>query len=589
MDAVDVADLIENLRVVGNDHARVEAKRAKGGPPSRLWETVSAFANAQGGVMLFGVDEASDFAITGVDDPATLERHLGSLCSTNMEPPCRAIIETVTLEGRQVVVAEIPAVARSERPCYYRGEGPYGGSYVRVADGDRRLTHYEVSVLLADRGQPKDDERPIEEASSSDLNPDLTAEYLRLLRRDKPRMFSGGDQEALRMSKVLVPNKSKDGLVPSVAGILALGQYPQEFLPQVDLTFVVYPNIERGEPGPNGARFLDNIPFDGPISAITDDAIARLRMRMARRSIISGVARRDVYEYPEEAVREALVNALAHRDLSAGALGAQVQMEMFPDRLEIRNPGGLHGPVSAEDLLSNSTSSARNAALYKILEYVPLPDGRGAVCENRGSGIKAMVAALRAAGMSLPQFQDDIASFRVTFPNAALLDDATVAWLASLGQSGLTDSQVLALAGMRHGQVMRNAAYRQETGVDSRVATAELRDLVARGIVVGEGQRGSTTYQLSAPTQLSATDTTDESTKPAAPATHDRPTVPTIAQDVWDALESGPKSRRELEEQLGMKGHSVGYRLRILRRLELVTLIGEATSPNGRWVRNAAP
>lgn len=577
MNAADVMILIDGMRRVGNDTFRVEAKRARGGPPSRLWETISAFANAQGGIILLGIDERTGFAVTGVEEPRAHEAHLANLCSTQMEPPVRAIIETVELEGRRIVVAEIPAVARRDRPTFYRGEGAYHGSYVRVSDGDRRLTEYEVASLLADRGQPVEDERAINRSTRADLDGDLVEGYLRRLRRDKPRLFQGGDDEALRLTRVLVPDESGQRLVCSTAGLLALGIHPQSFLPQVDLTLVVYPRTERGEPSAAGARFLDNVSFDGPIPAIADDAMARLRQRMARRSIISGVARRDVYEYPEEAVREALVNALAHRDLSAGALGAQVQVEMFPDRLEVRNPGGLHGPVSALDLLTKSTSSARNASLYKILENVPLPDGSGTVCENRGSGIRAMAAALRAAGMSLPQFQDEIAFFQVTFPNATLLDDETVAWLGGLGQRGLTDSQVQALAQMRHGEVMRNAVYRQVTGVDSRVATAELRDLVSRGVIVDEGQRGTTVYQLARPS--AGVSRTKES------QLADDREVPELVRSVWNALAAGPKTRQQLQAELSLTQSTVLYRLRLLRAAGLVTATGPIRSPSGGWMR----
>ena len=599
MEAADVVELIMTMRDLGNDHSVVEAKRAQGGPPSRLWETISAFANTRGGVILLGVDEKHDFAITGVSDPAQMEMHLANLCSNSMDPPVRAVINTVAIEGAQVVVTEVPALPRNARPSFYKGEGPYGGSYIRVADGDRHLTDYEVGLLIADRGQPRDDERPIENALPGALDPDLRSNYLRLLRREKPRLFQSGDEnEALRLTKVLVQSgDDPEKLVPSLGGLLALGTYPQEYLPQVDLTFVVYPTNESGASSIGGARFIDNVSIDGSIPVIVEDAMTRLRQRMAKRSVISGVARRDVYEYPEEAIREALVNALAHRDLGAAALGTQVQVEMYPNRLEIKNPGGLHGPVTVDDLPTAATSSARNATLYKMLEYVPLPDGAGTVCENRGSGIKAMIASLRQAGMSVPRFADDIASFRVTFPNATLLDDETVAWMAGLGQRGLTDSQVLALARMHHGEVMKNASYRQETGVDSRVATAELRDLVDRQLVTTTGQRGGATYQVASSTgeQEERSDSEDRDLDPTkveldgidglAESPLAETEVPTLALPVWEALSAGPRSRTELELELGLEPHEVRYRLGRLRERGLVRLVGEARSPQGRWER----
>ncbi len=585
----DVDALLTELRQFGNDHRHVEAKKAKGGLPTRLWETLSAFANADGGVLLLGVDEASGFAVTGVDDPASAERAVGEMCSARMEPPIRAQIGTVEVDGRSVVVIEVPALARDRRPCFYVGEGAHRGSYIRVGDGDRRLTEYEVGLLIADRGQPREDERPVDDATFDDLDAELVDGYVKRLRRDKPRVALGNDDIAiLRLTRVLV-TRTDAVVVPSVAGLLALGSYPQAFLPQVNMSFVSYPTPVAGQPGPRGERFLDNVSIDGPIPLLAEDAMTRLRQRMARRSVVAGAGRRDVYEYPEEAVREAFVNALAHRDLSARALGTQVQVEMYPDRLQVRSPGGLHGPVSLDDLVVATTSSARNATLYKILENVPLPDGSGVVCENRGSGIRSMIAALRGAGMSLPVFHDDVASFLVVFPNATLLDDETVAWIASLGETGLTDSQILGVARMRRGQSMKNATYRSETGVDSRIATAELRDLVDRGIVAVEGTRRSATYFLpnvtAATVSRSVQPTLLEESMAGISTVSDASaaTVPKLAQGLWDALRDGPKTRQQLEDLLDLQPYQVLYRARLLRSAGLVETDGPTRSPTARW------
>jgi ATP-dependent DNA helicase RecG len=146
---------------------------------------------------------------------------------------------------------------------------------------------------------------------------------------------------------------------------------------------------------------------------------------------------------------------------------------MYPDRLVIKNPGGLFGPVTIDSLGEEGISSARNATLIKLLEDVPLPGETRTVCENRGSGIRSMLDSLLTAGMSPPRFEDRISSFIVTFPNHTLLSEDTVRWITALGERGLSDSQCVALALLREEEVLDNRAYRTATGVDSRVATAE--------------------------------------------------------------------------------------------------------------------
>lgn len=212
----------------------------------------------------------------------------------------------------------------------------------------------------------------------------------------------------LRRAKV----PAGDGV--TLAGLLTVGRYPQKFYPQLVVTFVHYPTIAGADSG-TGERFIDNVVAEGPIPAMVADTVAAVRRNMVRRSVVRGAGRSDTTEYPEEAVREAVANALAHRDYSAESRGTQVQVEMYPDRLLVRNPGGLYGPVSAERLGQDGVSSARNATLLRLLEDAPIPGTDRTVGENRGSGIRTMLAALRVAGMSPPTFTDRIATFTVTF------------------------------------------------------------------------------------------------------------------------------------------------------------------------------
>jgi predicted HTH transcriptional regulator len=137
---------------------------------------------------------------------------------------------------------------------------------------------------------------------------------------------------------------------------------------------------------------------------------------MKTRSVVRGLYRADTDEYPLTALREAIVNALAHRDLSQWGQGSPVQVQLFSDRLIVHNPGGLYGPVTVESLGKEGISASRNLLLLKILEDTPT-GGRNVVCENRGSGVGAMLQALRSAGLPDAEFEDKISTFRVTIYN----------------------------------------------------------------------------------------------------------------------------------------------------------------------------
>ncbi|MCY7340688.1 MAG: putative DNA binding domain-containing protein [Pseudonocardia sp.] len=567
----EVAEIVENLRLLGGDGADVEAKRAERQLPSSIRATLSAFANTSGGVVILGLDEAGGFAARGVRDAAKMANDLASWCSTEMEPPPRPLIRVHQFEGVSLVVAEIPELDASSKPCFYRGAGITQGSYVRVSDGDRHLSSYEVQMMLVKRGRPRDDEDPVTGTGAADLAPRLVAEFLARLRQTRPYAFADLDTDAaLRRAKVIVgPAGSL-----SLGGLLALASFPQEHFPQLMMTFVHYPTAEGADLG-SGERFVDNVVLEGPIPIMVRDGMAALRRNMSRRAVVRGAGREDTWEYPEAALREVIVNALVHRDLSPASRGTQTQIEMYPDRLVVRNPGGLFGPVKIDQLGEEGISSARNGSMMQVLEDVPIPGGTRTVCENRGSGIRTMISALRRARMSPPAFQDRIGSFTVTFPNHTLLGEDAISWINSLGEDGLNDNQCFALAMLRDGGTMDDQTYRQVAGVDSQVARTELRDLVSRHLVTQVGSHRWTRYQLaSAPGRRSGR---------TARQRADR------RQQLLDELADGPLSRAELERRTGLGTAAVRRWLGIMREEGLIESTETAVrSPNVLY-RRAAP
>ncbi len=385
MTITELNEHIGQLRQVNTDLTHIEAKLAASELPKRLWETLSAFSNtSKGGMLILGLSEESKFTIVGVKNAKQIQQDLASLCDT-MVPPVRAYIEVHRIHQRTVITAEIPELPAVNKPCYHPSAGLTNGAFIRVADGDRKLTAYEVQMMLSARGQPKDDEEAVPNTTVDDLQPRLVKSLLSRLRKRPESAFARmADDAALRTLKVLVPAKNQS--VCSLGGLLALGKYPQRFFPALNLTFVVYPTSAVGEPGPGQERFLDNERIEGAIPDMLRPTLDCLRRNMKRRSIVRGLYREDVDEYPAIAVREAVINALAHRDLSNASRGTPVQVQMFSDRLVVHNPGGLYGPVSIDSLGQEGICATRNNMLLRLLEDIAPKGERQAVCENRGSG-----------------------------------------------------------------------------------------------------------------------------------------------------------------------------------------------------------
>lgn len=566
----EVDEILRQVRQHGSESSGVEAKRAQGELPRRLWETLSAFSNtAGGGVIVLGVDEASGFTVTGVEPPAKLQADLAALCSDQMEPPLRPLIQLWEIEGRTVLTAEVPELPPEQKPCHYRGGGLPNGAFIRVGDGDRRLSPYEVQALFEARGQPQHDAEPLPGTSIEDLDRELIEPMLRRFRdREGAPYRSWPDERILRTLRVLVP-EANGQIVASLMGWLCFAPYPQERFPNLCVTFARYPTPTAGEAGPGGERFLDNVRVEGPIPQMVVETMRALKRNMQRRGIIQGLFREDMWEYPETVLREALVNALGHRDYSPRARGAQVQVQMFPDRLEVLSPGGLFGPLQPDQLGEVGVQSSRNAHLMRVLEELPPPGERRPLCENRGTGLVSMLEQLRRAGMSPPRFDVMLTRFRLVLPNHTLYDETTLRWIESLTRHGpVSESQRQALAFLRHSGSITNSEYCRVTGADSRVATRDLADLVERRILSRDGVGRWSSYSLAGEVHHPSGETAGRGARRG-----DR------GEEIVELLTaSGPLPAREIGERIGISASAVRYWLPRLRAQGRV--VPTETDPN---------
>ena len=395
--------LIDQLRIVGAEQQRVEAKPGVG---KSVLETLSAFSNQGGGVILVGISEENGFTpIPGFDAHAARDA-LVSRCD-QLTPAVRPDMEVVSFEGQSVLVAQVEELENLEKPCYITARGQYNGSYARTGDSDVKLTRYEVDRLIEQRTQPRWDLEPIQDASESDLDSGVLNAYLDEQRARRPKTFEDDLSAALTRLRIL-----RDGS-PTLAAILAMGDYPQQFFPRLTVTFALYPGTGKGDVI-QGVRLLDSQRLNGAIPELVETGVRLVENNMRTAGLIDDVFRRDLPDYPRVAVREALVNALMHRDYSPAALGTSVQIDMFVDRLVITNPGGLYGGVTTQNLGDPGASSTRNQQLATFLEDLRYPTG-GPVAENRGTGIAVMNRAATEALMPPPEFTNSLTHFSVTF------------------------------------------------------------------------------------------------------------------------------------------------------------------------------
>lgn len=404
------SELIELVGVIHRQKAEgqsIEVKAAAKGCPQKLYDTLSSFSNQDaGGTIVFGVDEKNDFALVGVYDLQELQKNVTEQCN-QMEPPVRAVFTTAEIDGKNVCSAEIPGVDFSERPCYYKGKGRSKGSYIRVGDADLPMTDYELYGYEAFRKHLHDDERPIERSTMSTLDMMQIQSYLLQKKMERPGFAQLPEEQALEMLNV-----TRNG-VPTLAAVMNFCVYPQGYLPQLAITAVVVPGTEIGQHDGVDFRFLDNKRIEGTIKTMVDDAITFCKRNMKVQTVIDPETgrRKDRTEYPVKAIREAVLNALIHRDYSHLTEGTPVQINFFTDRLEIHSPGSLYGRMTVEQL-GHARPDLRNPALAVMTEVLV-----GA--ENRYSGIPTIRREMAAHNLPEPVFENRRNEFVVVLYNGA--------------------------------------------------------------------------------------------------------------------------------------------------------------------------
>ena len=397
-------ELLEKLELIQKlkcETPTLEIKSAERGCPKHLYDSLSSFSNQDdGGIIIFGVDEKQNYKEVGVYDPQDIQKKINEQC-LQMEPVVRPLFTVVEKNDKYFVSAEIPGTDITDRPVFYQGKGRIKGSFTRVGDSDEPMTEYEVYSYEAYRKKYQDDIRVIERASFASLDQELLDKYMELLKKGKPRLAAISDDEIYELMSIRRENAI------TLSTVMNFSLYPQVYFPQLCIIATVVPGTEMGTIGTQGERFLDNQRIEGNISEMLDGAIQFISKNMRTKTIINSHTgkREDRTDYPITAIREAILNALVHRDYSIHTEGMPIQVIMYEDRIEIRNPGGIYGRIKI-DQLGKVQPDTRNPVIASELEVLK-------VTENRYSGIPTIRRTMHEYNLPQPEFLEERGSFIV--------------------------------------------------------------------------------------------------------------------------------------------------------------------------------
>ncbi|MBC7251555.1 MAG: putative DNA binding domain-containing protein [Anaerolineae bacterium] len=429
-----------------------------------LAEVLVAFANGDGGTVLIGVSAQGEVNGSLLDeDVEGVLRGALSQC----RPPVRTEWRQVDTPQGPVITLEVPRSTELHTLAD-------GRVLIRSGARNRPLGGEEVRHLAATKSSGDFELEVVAGATRADFDDDVIAEYIAKREEKQRRPITRPVEELL----VEIGATTEDG-DPTVAGILLFGRNPQGFIPQSGLVFVRFEGTEaRGPGGLPGYSRREEI--SGPLSRLIEAAWQVIWEEMRVGAVVKGLVREETSEYPPFAVREALVNAVCHRDYRLS--GRRIEVRMFDDRLEVISPGGLPGYITLDNIVEEHFS--RNPRIVAGLF-------QWGFIEELGLGIDRMIEEMLQAGHPAPTFRATPYSFTVSLANVRERRGIP-AWQRSMNERQLRAMQYV----REHGSIT-NREYRAICpDVSAETLRLDLADLVERGLLLKVGAKKGTYYIL---------------------------------------------------------------------------------------------
>jgi ATP-dependent DNA helicase RecG len=477
--------------IVGGETATVELKVASP-RPVEMAERLCGMANARGGVVIVGVEDAERKIVGVPDERLALTKDVILRATRQIIKPILVLDppepEVYLVDGKQLVIATVPP---NSGPVYQAG----GVCWVRRGTYTVPLTVPEMLELANDRGLQDWEALPARRATMRDIDLERVEAYLsqRSTRGRHASRFEDIEQVLIGM-ECAIPTPGGE-VIPTNAGILFFGRDPQQLIIQAEVVCVLY----RDELGVGS--YIDRKIITGTIQELIDEAEIFLNKHMTVGAKIEGWKRIDLPDYPIEALREAVVNAVVHRDYSRR--GESIRVFYYADRIEIHSPGLLLPGITVEQMQRGEVSSKlRNPILAGLLRDIP------GYMERIGSGIRLMLNETKEMGLPPPEFKEQ-SEFVVTFrkapaPKKVIHAGATL-WSEEepgsttgirAAQEQLEQRFTLIMQYVREHEQITNREYRELASVSESTALRDLEALVERGSLQRVGKRRGRHYRL---------------------------------------------------------------------------------------------
>ncbi len=421
-------------------------------------ETSVAFANTKGGVILIGISDRDE--IKGIQIGKETLRDWANQISQSTEPRIIPEIEIDTIDGKNVAVIRIKEFPI--KPVFVKGR-----CFRRVGNSNRVMQAREIAEMHFQSTGMSWDRLPVTKAPIGEIDLEKVKQYIESAKDARRRKISGGEKPLQVLEKLEL---IKDGK-PTWAAILLFHNHPQRFLSQA----MIHCGKFKEE-----TMVIDDRMIEGAIIEQIEEAMDFIRKNINVRFVMTGKpAREEVWDYPLEALREAVINAVCHRDYT---VSSNTEVRIYDNELIVWNPGGLPLGLTVEDLYKPHPSVLRNKGVGGIFYDMGL-------IEQWGSGIDKMRKACIKSGIPEPKFEEH-QGFRVIFRK----DIYTEEYLQKLG---LNERQIKAAMYVKQKRRITNREYREMFNIKNRMALMDLSDLCNKRILTRVGKTGrATEYNL---------------------------------------------------------------------------------------------
>lgn len=433
-----------------------------------ILETISAFANTEGGRVVIGVEEARDGSVkktVGVEVKGKEVENLSNEIKQNTDPVMYPSIKVDEFEGKPVLVVDVKE--SRVKPVFAKIDG-IPVAYKRVGKTNQKIDASELRQIISEGKEFLWDSQVCEEATLKDIDEEKVKWFLRKAKSERNFDIEPETpvKEALDRLELMKTGKLTN------ACILLFGRKPQKFFLQAETRCARFKGTSPVKP------FLDMKVFGGSIFDQVDKSLNFVLEHVPMKVYLAGKPEREEkYEYPPDAIREAIINAICHRNYEPST---NVQVRVFDDRIEIWGCGPLPEPLTPESLKKKHRSILRNPLIGKCFFRVKL-------IEQWGTGTNDIIDMCLEWNLPEPLFEHVTGDFVVTFRKSAITEDL-------LKEKGLNERQMKVVLHTKDKNRITNKEYQRITGVSKPTATRELKELVEKKVFVRHGETGKGTF-----------------------------------------------------------------------------------------------